>query len=771
MWIAAAFVLGEVWAHGSFETGLLGIWLLAAAFWLAVLKKGASKVYFQIFGCLLFLFFCAGIIRRSMEEPNPDLEAYILNTPVLAQGEVYKVLEEGSRLYIRDVRIMEEGILQKTGLCMQVYGKDMAEIREGNKIQVKGRISAFTKPRNPGEFDQYGYYRSLGLDYGMRADSIQVVDSRYSRLHLFLSLIRQKFRESFRSLLNDEDYGVYMAAILGEKSEMDAEIKALYQENGIAHVLAISGLHISLIGLGIYKLMRKGFGFFWGGLASSLFMLLYVVMTGAGVSSQRAFIMFAVSLLGAAAGRTYDMLSAGALALILLSAKSPFLIFNSGFLLSFGAIYGIGFVSNRLLDWLGTKNRVMSSFSASLAVFLVTLPVTAWYFFEAAPYSVLLNLLVIPCMTLVMVSGFAGGVFGMINPLPGRLLIGLGHYILLFYQWLLKAARLLPGARWLTGRPAEGQILLYYGLLGMFLLAAPALKKRMQRKGLPFLILFLVTALLSVVISWKGQGLLKITFLDVSQGDGIVLELPKGAVFLIDGGSSDIKKLGQYRLIPFLKSQKTGHLDYAVVTHGDEDHISGLKEILKGQDISIGVLVLPKTNLQDEKYLELVRLAQEAGTEVLYLEKGDSFREGEAVITCLHPAAEFTARERNEYSTVLRVDYRDFSLLLTGDLEANGEELLTDFGLEPVDMLKAAHHGSKYSTGELFLAQTTPRFTVISCGEGNSYGHPHRELMERLQGSGSQVYLTRDMGAVIVTTNGYRTQIRGYLEPGGVTVY
>lgn len=255
------------------------------------------------------------------------------------------------------------------------------------------------------------------------------------------------------------------------------------------------------------------------------------------------------------------------------------------------------------------------------------------------------------------------------------------------------------------------------------------------------------------------------------------MESSEGTSFLIDGGSADVSKVGTYRIAPFLKSQGIRKLDYVIITHTDQDHINGLTELLSEELFPVRCLVLPKLRIKDEAYLNLELLAAKKGIPVRYIKAGDYIVEGSLKISCLHPSLDDISITSNAGSTVLSVTFGEFDMLLTGDLEGEGEKLLIqrlkdksfykEWGVNPAidyDVLKVAHHGSKYSTSEELLNLICPEYSLISCGENNLYGHPHEELLDRLKGTESNIKITYEYGAIALKTDGKKLYVKGYLE-------
>ena len=208
---------------------------------------------------------------------------------------------------------------------------------------------------------------------------------------------------------------------------------------------------------------------------------------------------------------------------------------------------------------------------------------------------------------------------------------------------------------------------------------------------------------------------------------------------------------------PFLESQGVGVLDYVFLTHGDSDHYSGVVEMLERQQLGLKIknLVLPANYKNNTELMEVAELARNNGVNILWIDQGECLIEGNMKITCIQPSKEQTDLSGNAGSMILEIEFLDFLMLCTGDVEGEGEELLlSSVKSKEYDVLKVAHHGSRNSTNEVILKEISPEIALISAGINNPYGHPHDELLERLEGIGCRVYNTQENGAITLQTDG-----------------
>lgn len=655
-------------------------------------------------------------------------------------------------------------------------------LKIGNVIQVEGTVRPFANATNPGQFDAGQYYGILGYDFAMSGCKGSVTEESVSWYRQMLYAVKRKIGTVYDAGLPEKYAGIIKAMVLGEKTDMDPDIKNLYQENGIGHILAISALHITFLGKSFFALLKRLRLPGW--LCSVLAMLLVIsfgVMTGSSASTIRSVIMFSLFLIAGIWGRTYDMITAMAVSAVALLVINPRYIYHSGFLLSFAAVMGIALFppikwkrdiqrnmiltesfKEKLYQRTGKRirNTVVSLYT-NRNVILFTLPIQLYFFFTFSPYSIVLNLIVVPLMGVVMAAGVLGGIMGCLLPFAARLLLLPCHGILWLYEILCLAMRQLPGSTLIMGQPAIWQIVFYYVALFIWMLYQNCEKelreklygrfggkflKRLSGVKSQYMCGILIVAM--VVLCVRPRLFTTCNMLDIGQGDCFVIEEQSGCNIMVDGGSSDIASVGKYRIIPYLKSQGIGRLDYVFVSHADTDHISGLVEILNdtSRSVKVSCLVLTKFALEGEAYDELVQAAKTRGVRILYVANGDAFCAGETMWTCLYPGVDEVA-EGNDQSMVLLMECGEASVLFTGDL-TEAKELSV---LAPdVDVLKVGHHGSRYSTTEAFLMQCKPEVALISAGKDSVYGHPHVEVLERLEKNGSHVMVTGECGAVCV---------------------
>lgn len=683
-----------------------------------------------------------------------------------ANGAVFVLLEH---VGIEDA----EGFVKIHGNVQVVFKESSAWLRPGRDIRLTGVYAEFKEPRNEGSFDSQTYHYSMGI-YGRfyaEPKDIQWVKRRYSRFRNGLRNIRRNMQNHLYDMTDEKNASILSGILLGCKSEIDADTKEWYRIAGISHLLSISGLHISLLGMCVYRLLRKRFRFAGAGGAASVFVLSYGMMTGGGVSSDRALIMFLMVILADLTGRTYDVLSALSLAAILITAEIPLAPESAAMQLSFGAILGIVLIGRTMSAFLNITSKTVRTIMTSECINLVTRPVTAVNFYQTALYSTLINLAVLPVFGIVLCSGFVCILFSFVCVEISRFMILLPVGILKLYEILCRIYEMIPGAVRITGKPTVPFLFLYYGaaalITGFLWFSVQKRNRRPDENSrdtaceefwhirlIRKTVIISVFVLLNLLVLYGRPGENCIKMLDVGQGDSIFIGTEQGTNLLIDAGSSNNSRIGEYVILPFLKANGVECLSYLMVTHTDQDHISGMIPLLTaqyGKRPYVKCLVLPDIGeeLRDESYHRLEETAVEHGISVIYLSAGMEIVGNNLRISCIYPSEEVTFRDKNELSLNCLVSVNGITVMCTGDLEAQGEDFLIRSGvLETCHILKVAHHGAKTSSGEEYLRLVQPDTALISCSEHNRYGHPAAETLKRLEAAGSQVYITGDSGQI-----------------------
>lgn len=700
-------------------------------------------------------------------------------------GIVYRIehAKISERIYLKNssIDIGTAELLPGNSLVYLEEGNSASGLSIGNHIEVEGVCAYPESPDNPGGFDAKSYYAAQGIRLFLKKGRILENDGKAAPLKDALFRVREFFMGRLQAAGAGNDAGVLGAMILGDRTQLSSQTKELYQDAGIIHLLAISGLHISLTGMALYRLLRRFLPLGAAGAISGGVMAAYACMTGFPVSAVRAVLMFGIFLLAQTVGRSYDLPTSLASAAALLLAAQEKNITQAGFLLSFAAVCGVVLSGT----W---KSRPFkgTSLGISLGTQITTLPLIALFYYQIPLYSILLNLLVIPLMPLVLGFGLAGMAASAVSITLWRFLLAPAHYTLTAVEFLCGRVRLLPFSIITTGKPSPGRILFYYGALGagLFLLsryaahargksglrASPGALYKKERKNSAVLLKIDLLKLGFALILVAGiffihvPGRFTVTFLDVGQGDGCCIEHTDGSVYLVDGGSSSRENLAQYCLEPFLKSRGKDTVDCWLISHYDQDHVSGLLEILEGYErglggknaagITVRSILLPDACTDAEAAARIRALARENGIRVYMAARGDGLESGSLDLQVLSPERGKTYADTNEASMAVALRYQGFSALLTGDIQGAGEQELLESGLlEDIDVLKVAHHGSRNSTPEAFLAIVRPELSVISCQKDNSYGHPHAELLQRLESCGSAIARTDTSGAVSITVD------------------
>lgn len=817
--------------------------LLTTILWIVRNKNIRSMV--ALF--FMFIFFVMGVLNIMSTGKKEKLCTEIgdRELPCTVSGKIKEIKTDGlsDTYYIMADSIVSSEFAYKGKIGIVIYtsaGKERKnnpgntdhiylDYINGDYICMSGTVSVPDSATNPGTFDQYIYLRNKGYYLCISNGTIESGNHRPYSIEGFLYGIKNRCTKIIDNSFDSESAGIVKAMLVADKSTLDKNIKKLYSENGIAHIMAISGVHVAIIGMTLYGFLRKlRIGRLISGTFSIAIIILYGIMTGMSSSTERAVIMLILSIAAEYFGRKTDAPTSMGFAMIIMVLGNPYVILDAGFQLSFAAITGVTVVAPQLRKLLGVFKRfikeadekkkqkhkkimslrkmiikLIDALVVGIASFITTTPLIIYYYYQFPPYSIFINLIVIPLVSLIVGGSILVVLTGLFFTGAAVVMTYPVRLILFSYKHLCIFASGLPGASVLVGHISIGMVFVYYlSVVLIFAILRMIRIGKTEREG-PILYLMLAAVLFLTVVYevYSYDKSLKIVYMDVGQGDGVLLRTSGHGGILIDGGSSSNKRVGEYVMVPVLKYYGVSEVEYAFVSHGDVDHVSGLEYLLNEEQSGVHVvnLVLPEYGDQDALQ-ELKSEATANNVNIIYMKPGDNItynhQHAETInIECLYPDEEAVqgVLDTNNLSMILKTtitwDVREadienlnkssdsdasLSLLFVGDAGIAAEKRLIELyeknSLGEIsdsiacDILKVGHHGSRNSSGSDFLKRVSAMYGIISCGKDNRYGHPHAETLERLKMADTKYMTTKEHGAIILSIERGDWSLSGYID-------
>ncbi|MDD4178836.1 MAG: DNA internalization-related competence protein ComEC/Rec2 [Candidatus Margulisbacteria bacterium] len=626
------------------------------------------------------------------------------------------------------------------------------DLQYGDRIEVRGVISQSDQYVNPlmpeGKkiyFLSSYYCKKLSSGGG----------SELKRLSLWLSF---HFNRVLNLVLPQKEASLLGSILLGSSvSPLPSEMQETYRQAGLIHLLVVSGTQVSIL-IGVCLGITRGVGLpLWLAVVVTSFLnLLLVVMTGAGASILRAAIMGETALVGLLFERQKEVYTALALSALILLIVDPMTLFDIGFQLSFLATWALVYIAPVL------QQKLPQLLAISLAPIIATAPVIALNFNQITPGAVISNLLVLPWVEFLVILGCLTTLLGFIFLPLAQIL---GNTIWLMLTILDKIAGFvaaMPGACFYIGVPSIPLVAAYYvGLISLIELRS--VRFRLALIGL--IIIFVITWQGALAPASLGGGEMVVTFIDVGQGDSVLIETPEGKKVLIDGGGIDgtkeieEDKIGSKVVVPFLRKKGINKLDLVVLTHPHADHLGGLNVVL--DKIKVDQVLDSGQTYASEAYKRFRMLIKANKIRYSIAKAGGILSFGQNIKGYILSPINPMLGDTNSDSIVMRLVYGDISFLFTGDLEKEGEErvLQSTFHNPHSTFLKVGHHGSSTSTSDEFLKAVRPKYAVISVGKHNRYRHPFPGTLKKLDCTGIKYYRTDDDGGVVVRTNGHELQV------------
>jgi competence protein ComEC len=557
--------------------------------------------------------------------------------------------------------------------------------------------------------------------------------------------IRGLVAERLRSLYGDRS-GLVEAMVLGSRHDVDPAVRREFVRAGLAHLLAISGLHVGIIAGWLLLLLRRVMPRRRAWLASVVATWAYVLLLGFPAPATRAAGFFSLYALARWRQRHPPFAAVLAVALLIVLLVDPQAASGVGTWLSVAAVWGTRW-GTRLLPSRRRRHPVAQLAAASLGATLATAPITAFAFGSVSPAGLVANLVAVPLAGVAVPGVLASIGLGIMAGGAGLALAGL--------EVTARWAAQLPAGH-LSFAPGPGAALPWAALLAAVVWFARCRPcwALVARRALLGCALAVWGALAATALgSRAGKGEVAIHLLEVGQGDAIAVRTPSGRWLLLDGGPRGVAgDMGRRVVAPFLRRHRVRDLTALVVSHGDADHLGGVPVVL--QEFDPGLVLEPGQALGTGLYLEYLGVVDRQGLEWRAARAGDTLVLDSVVLAVLHPSDRWMARrtDPNENSVVLHLRYGCFDALFTGDIGAPAESLLVA-EVPEIDLLKVGHHGSAGGTGAAWLDSLRPKAAVVSVGP-NSYGHPAPEVLRRLRARDIPLWRTDRGGTVTIRSDG-----------------
>ena len=646
----------------------------------------------------------------------------------------------------------------------------------GDEVEVFTRLFLPRAPGNPGAFDHGRYLKARGIDAAGSVKSAKLVrPGRTSPPPLTLALMRRidgiratilsRIERSFASVGNAPRTAPICAALLlGDRSGLSSGDEARLAEAGLSHLLAVSGFNVAVLAA-ILHFLARGAGASRRMAATIIIpaLFFYLLLNRDESSVVRAVVMAVTVLGGALLWRKSNPVNALGLAAVIILAVFPAQIHDAGFQLTFAATLSLIVITPRLLAPEGRQRRQSRSRPArwlrvalvvSLVAALGTLPLTLLHFNRVTPGAIPANLVAGPLMAAAFVGA---GVIAATAPISERLTRAAVHATILLVETTFLIADMICSVPWMTYRritPGPAPIFLYYGALLWVVAGGSAASELRWKRWFRVLALGACALFLMLPLdARKPPGGLKLTAIDVGQGDAILVETSGGTRLLIDAGGTargDFD-VGERVVAPALWDLGIGRIDFLAVTHPDADHAGGAAAVAAGFRPSQIWLPTGASGWPPRRAITRLRQkARESGIPLKELAAGDVRCLRGACVRVLHPPRlAVPGTPLNERSLVLSISSRAGRALLAADAGADTEALLAK-ELTRSEYLKVGHHGSRTSSTPGFLGQVRPRIAIISCGARNRFGHPDRGVVARLVRFHARVCRTDQHGAITV---------------------
>lgn len=625
--------------------------------------------------------------------------------------------------------------------------QDIPSIKYGDSLYIEGEFKQPEEARNYKGYNYKQYLKTKKIIGTVELEKVKILKSSNGS---FIHNIQKYIRDTINGTLTDEEGNLLLAILLGDKDKLSEDIQESFKTSNLSHMLAVSGAHVSYIILGLtYVLQNSIIGKKNGKIVCIIFLLAFMAITNFTPSVTRACIMAILTLFSSIIYRKSDVYTNISVAALITLIFNPYSLLDLGFQLSYGGTIGIIIFIKRIQEKKSNSkviNYIKQMALVSIYANIIIIPIMMYHFNTVSFTFIISNIMASPILGIIVITGFLFIITSItVKPLTRLIAI----FIKPILSILIKISQIcskLPFSNILVVTPYMFNVISYYAII------LYCIKSKKNNKCKIIICLLIVLILINFIIYIFPQKL-RIFFIDVGQGDSTLIITPDKKTVLIDGGGSDSFDVGKKVLLPYLLDRRILKIDYVLISHFDTDHATGVAQILGKIDVSS--IILTRQLEENDIYRHILSIAKEKKIKLIYVKEGDVLKIGGIKISIIHPENKLMINNpMNNNSIVCKVEYNSFSMLLTGDIEMEAEELILRKNINlKADVLKVAHHGSKTSTTGEFLKAINPKVALIGVGKNNNFGHPSNEVIQRLKENGTRIYRTDENGEISITVN------------------